>query len=428
MRQAQAVAERFGGHAALAALVSGQALRKVFAALDVAGEETRIVGGALRNALLERPVEEIDLATTLLPEAVMARAAAAGLRAIPTGIEHGTVTVLAVRETFEVTTLREDIATDGRHATVMFGRDFCADALRRDFTINALSMTLDGRLFDYAGGLDDIAARRVRFIGEPSRRIAEDYLRILRFFRFSGEFADGPLDPAGHLAAIRQRGGLARLSRERIRAELLKLLCTRRAPDVCAEMCADGLLHPLIASVPNPARLERLAALAPASSKDPLLRLAALCVHLPEDAERLRGRLRLSNAEARRLEGAARALISLHGRDEPPERNDLLALLVRHGRQAASDALILAHTDARPEHDGSWESARKFLAESPEPRLPFSGADIMARGIIRGRAIGEALKELQTRWIKAGFPQDPQSLARLLDETVREKARGTNGA
>jgi poly(A) polymerase len=257
----------------------------------------------------------------------------------------------------------------------------------------------------------------VRFIGEPARRIAEDYLRILRFFRFSADFGEGPLDSAGRSAAIRQRDGLARLSRERIRAELLKLLSARQAARVCADICADGLLHPLIASVPNPARLRRVVAIVP--PQDPLLRLAALCVKLPEDAARLRERLRLSNAEAERLEGAALALTGLHGLNEPPRPDELRGLLFRHGRQVAGDAIILAQADARPGHDDEWERARKFLRDTGEPRLPFSGADFIARGITEGRAIGEALKDLQARWIDAGFPTDPAHLARLLDETVR---------
>ena len=404
---------------ALAALFGDKDLLGVLAALDQEGEETRIVGGALRNALLGRPVHEIDLATTLGPKAIMARATAAGLRAIPTGVAHGTVTVLAAGRTFEVTTLREDIATDGRHAKVLFGRDFKADALRRDFTMNALSTTRDGRLFDYTGGLADLAARKVRFIGEPARRIEEDYLRILRFFRFSADFGEGPLNSSGRSAAIRQRDGLARLSRERIRAELLKLLSARRAADVCAEICADGILHPLLALAPNPARLRRLVAIGDGLPQDPLLRLAALCVKLPEDAARLRERLRLSNAEAGRLEGAALALSGLHGLNEPPKPEGLRGLLFRHGRQAAGDAIILAQADARPGHDDEWERARKFLHDTEEPRLPFSGADFIAREITEGRAIGEALHDLQARWIKAGFPTDPASLARLLDETPR---------
>jgi poly(A) polymerase len=402
----------------LAALFHDENLLRVFTALDRDGEESRIVGGALRNALYGRPFHEIDLATTLAPEAIMAQAKAAGLRAIPTGFDHGTVTLLAGHKTFEVTSLREDIATDGRRATVRFGRDFKADALRRDFTMNALSMTRDGRLFDYTFGLADIAAKKVRFIGEPAQRIAEDYLRILRFYRFSADFGEGPLDVEGHQAAMRQREGLARLSRERIRAEILKLLCTKRAAEIGAEMCADGLLGSLLASAPNPARLRRVVAIAPDAPQDPLLRLAALCLYLPEDAERLRERLRLSNAEHERLERAAIVLTGLHGWDKPPKPDELRVLLFQHGRQAALDTMMLGEADARTGHNAEWERARHFLQNTPVPRLPFSGADVIARGITEGRAIGKALKDVQTSWVRAGFPEDTASLARLLDETL----------
>lgn len=405
---------------ALAALLDDEDLLRVFAALDHEGEETRIVGGALRNALYGRPIHEIDLATTLIPEAIIAQAKAAGLRAIPTGLAHGTVTLLAGGRTFEVTSLREDIATDGRRATVRFGRDFKADAMRRDFTMNALSMARDGKLFDYTFGLADIAAKKVRFIGDPAQRIAEDYLRILRFYRFSADFGEGALDFEGHQAAIRQREGLARLSRERIRAELLKLLCAQRAAEISAEMCADGLLGWLLASAPNPARLRRVMAIAPGAPEDPLLRLAALCLHLPEDAERLRERLRLSNAEHERLESAAIALTGLHDLDQPPTPDELRILLFRRGRQAALDAMTLGEADARVGRDAEWERARQFLQSSPVPLLPFSGADLIARGIAEGRAIGEALNDLQARWVGAGFPEDPANLARLLDETLGE--------
>jgi poly(A) polymerase len=410
---------------AAAALLDDADLCRIFAALDKEGEETRVVGGALRNALFQRPVQEIDLATTLTPEKVATHAAAAAMRAIPTGVEHGTVTVLAGKRTFEITTLRDDIETDGRRAKVSFGRDFRADALRRDFTMNALSMNRGGWLFDYAGGLDDIESRKVRFIGEPLRRITEDYLRILRFFRFSADFAEGPLDPAGRSAAMRLRAGLARLSRERVRAELLKLLCARRAAEVCVDMSGDGLLHVLVASVPNPARLRRVAAIAAGSPDDPLLRLAALCLQLPEDAIRLRDQLRLANAEAVRLEDAARALVTLHGRGDPPTRAELQSMLFHYGRQAAADAMILAQADARLETGADWDAARKCLAEIEEPCLPFSGADLIARGLIEGRAIGETLKELQAAWIMAGFPKDPKRLARLLDETLRKREERT---
>jgi tRNA nucleotidyltransferase/poly(A) polymerase len=193
--------------AAAAKLLEHQPLAQLLALLCEGEGEARIVGGALRNALLGRFVHEVDVATTLLPPEVMARAKAAGWRSIPTGIAHGTVTVLVGGEPFEVTTLREDVETDGRHAVVRFGGDFRLDAQRRDFTVNALSMGLDGRLYDYVGGLDDLHAGRIRFIGEARTRIKEDYLRILRFFRFSGDYAEGPLDADGLAASIAMRDG-----------------------------------------------------------------------------------------------------------------------------------------------------------------------------------------------------------------------------
>lgn len=419
MKEAGAQSEGSKAPDALAVLFNDENLVRIFAALDREGEETRIVGGALRNALFDRPVHEVDLATTLVPDAIIAQAKAAGLRAIPTGLAHGTVTLLAGDKTYEVTSLREDIATDGRHATVRFGRDFKADAMRRDFTVNALSMTRDGRLFDYTQGLADIAAKKIRFIGDPAQRIAEDYLRILRFYRFSADFGEGSLDFAGHQAALRLREGLDRLSRERVRAELLKLFCAQRAPEIITEMCADGLLGPLLASAPNPARFNRVVAIAAGVPQDPLLRVAALCLHLSEDAERLRERLRLSNAEHERLERAATVLMELHGIEAPPEPDKLRVLLFLHGRQAALDAITLSQADASPGHEGEWQSARQFLQTTPVPELPFSGADLLARGVPEGRAIGEALKDLRARWIAEGFPEEPARLAKLLDETLR---------
>ena len=401
---------------ALKRLLDNPALRRVFAAIDRDGEETRIVGGAVRDALAGRPVKEIDLATTATPELVLARAEAAGIRAIPTGIAHGTITLLTDGEAFEATSLREDVDTDGRHAQVRFGRDFSADALRRDFTINALFLGEDGRIFDYVGGRDDLAAGRVRFIGEASRRIREDYLRILRFFRFSADFGAGPLDAEGLLAAMRERGGLARLSRERVRAELLKLLVARRAADAAQAMTDAGLVGPLLASAPNPARLRALTKIEDAAARDPLLRLAALCLNLPEDAERVGERLRLSNAERQRLARAANALIALHGVRSAPPHDELRRLLFLHGREAATDALLLAAI--RAPDPAQWADALTFLRAAAEPRLPFSGDDLIARGVPAGRAIGNALESLRQRWIGAGFPDDPGQLARLLDEVA----------
>ena len=400
--------------AAAAALLQDKALARLLDLLCEGDGQARIVGGALRNALLGHFVHEVDVATTLLPEVVTERATAAGLRCIPTGIAHGTVTVLVDGKAFEVTTLREDIETDGRRATVRFGADFALDAERRDFTVNALSMDRDGTLYDYVGGLDDLAARRIRFIGQARTRIREDYLRILRFFRFSADYAEGPLDAEGLSASIAERGGLAGLSKERVRAELLKLLMARRAGPVTQDIAEAGLLDPLLALAPNPGRLQRLIAVD--AGADVMLRLAALCIYLPEDADRLRDNLRLSNEEHRRLSEAAAGLLTLHGSDLPPPAGDLRILLFEHGRQAALDAVFLA--EAAWHRDGAWAKAKAFLRDTPEPRLPFSGVDLQARGFSEGRALGAALKDLQARWIKAGFPQDPQTLARLLDEVA----------
>jgi poly(A) polymerase len=218
--------------------------------LDTDGEEARVVGGAVRNTLLGLPVTDIDVATTALPEVVIQRATAAGLHTVPTGIDHGTVTVIAGDRPFEVTTLRQDVETDGRHATVRFGRDWKADAGRRDFTINAMTVTRAGEVIDFTGGLEDIEARRVRFIGDADTRIAEDYLRVLRFFRFHAAYGEGLPDADGLAACIRARAKLGQLSRERVRNELMKLLHARHAVPTLAVMSETGILIDVLAGVP----------------------------------------------------------------------------------------------------------------------------------------------------------------------------------
>ena len=229
-------------------LRSGPAAR-VLALLNGDGEEARVVGGAVRNALLELPVGDIDIATTALPDEVIRRAKAAGIKSVPTGIEHGTVTLVVEGQPFEVTTLREDIETFGRKAKVAFGRDWVRDAERRDFTINGLSVDADGMVHDHVGGLADIAARRVRFIGDAGQRIAEDYLRILRFFRIHAAYGAGEPDRAGYLACIGGRAGLAALSAERVRMEMLKLLVAEGAAAAVAAMADGGLLLPIFGGV-----------------------------------------------------------------------------------------------------------------------------------------------------------------------------------
>lgn len=399
-------------------------LARALDALNGDGEETRLVGGAVRDLALGQPPGDFDLATTAQPEITMKRARAAGFNVAPTGLKHGTVTIIVEGMPIETTTLREDIETDGRHAKVRFGRDFAEDARRRDFTINALSLSRDAVVHDYAGGLADLAARRVRFIGDARARVREDYLRTLRFFRFSAGYAEGPLDAEGFRAAVQERDGLARLSRERVRAEFLKLLKARRGDEIVALGCEAGLLGPLIGGAPNPLRLRRLAAIEAArgASPDPLLRLAALDLAIAEDAERLRDRLRLSNAEYERLAGAAGAIETLHGLAAPPSLGALRALLFERGRTAAQDGLTLAHAESGAATDDvAFASAFRFLSDTPAPTLPFTGADIVARGIAQGQGVGALLKSLQALWIRAGFPKEPEQLTRLLDEALARR-------
>ena len=404
---------------AVAALLAFAPLARALDLLDRDGEEARLVGGAVRNALMGRPVADYDIATTALPKVVMARAAAAGLAVKPTGIAHGTVTLLVDHHPLEVTTLREDIATDGRHAVVRFGRDFAQDALRRDFTINALSLARDGTIHDYAGGLDDLARRRVRFIGEAATRIREDYLRILRFFRFTAEYAEGPLDADGLAAAISLRDGLARLSRERVGVELLKLLLARRATEIVAEAAEAGLLGPLLEAIPQPRRFAAAVALAP--DADNILRLAALAAIVPEDAKRLQYRLRLSNAEAVRLDGATQVLSRLHGRQGPPSPDALRALLFHFGRRAVADGILLAGAGAGLAEAAGWHAALNAAVAMPVPVMPFTARDLLARGIAPGKPLGDALRRLAETWVVAGLPDDPGVLTQILEISGTDK-------
>ena len=266
----------------------------------------------------------------------------------------------------------------------------------------------------------------MRFIGEAEARIREDYLRILRFFRFSARYAAGGLDRNGLSAAIRARDGLARLSRERVRAELMKLLTAPRASEVVQTMGESGFLEPILGGVGYARRLSRLIAIEAERHHGPdaLLRLGALAVAIPEDAERLRERLRLANAEADRLRSAAAALIPLHGIKAPPSFHGLKTLLFSAGRETARDALTLAYAESEaPPSDAAFAAADRFLADAPEPKLPVNGADLIARGVAAGRPVGQALRAFQALWIRAGFPKEPETLNRLLEQAVAESGR-----
>ena len=400
-------------------------LRLVLDVLNPDGEETRLVGGAVRNMLLGLPPGDLDLATTLHPEAVRKLAKGAGLRAIPTGIAHGTVTVLSGRLPLEVTTLREDVETDGRHAVVRFGRNFEADARRRDFTINALSADRNGHVFDYVGGLADLAQRRIRFIGDADRRIREDYLRILRFFRFHAIYGTGPPDAEGRAAVLANRAGLGRLSRERIRSELLKILVAPGAAAASAAMQEAGILASILGRPGHPDRLARLVALDP-SSGDAVLRLGALALPDGGDTDVLRAALRLSNAEADRLSAAFDARRDLVARVSPPTVAEFRRMLFVHGREASADALRLAYADEDRADVQDWRRAMADLAGIAVPVLPISGRDLLARGIA-GPALGAALARFKSAWAAAGFPADPASIDRLLEAAASAETDDRQG-
>ncbi len=398
---------------------------RVLALLDRDGEEARVVGGAVRNALLHLPVDEIDVATTAVPEEVMRRVAAAGCKAVPTGIEHGTVTVVMDHQPVEVTTLRQDVETFGRKARVAFGRDWRADAERRDFTINALSASADGTVYDYVGGIDDLAARRVRFIGEPQRRIEEDFLRILRFFRFHAHFADGPPEPAGLHPCIRARAGLETLSRERVRTEWLKLFVAARATPTLAVMVESGLLGTVLGSVAFIASFENMVKVEAALGvkPDPVRRLGALGVWVAEDAERLTRRLRLSNTESERLLALEHWWRIATQAGEPAAR----ALLYQLGPQSFADRLYVAW--ARSEA-GVTDRAWRELASLPQrwtvPAFPLKAADFTRHGIAAGPALGAALRAAEAAWIAADFPADRAALDAIVDRAAKSGYPGAS--
>ncbi len=395
------------------------ALARLLEALDGNGEEARVVGGAVRNVLIGVPVDEIDIATTAIPPEVVRRVEAAGFKAVPTGIEHGTITVVADGRGFEVTTLREDIETFGRRAKVAFGRDWRRDAERRDFTINALSMARDGQVFDYVGGLADIEQRRVRFIGDAKLRIAEDYLRILRFFRFHAGYGEGPPDPDGLHACIAARAGLGQLSRERVRMEMLKLVVAVHAVPALAVMTEAGLLVtvlggvPLLASFSSMGKLEAVLKQPP----DPVRRLGALGVYLVEDADRLRERLRLANAEHERLAAMADRWWRISALTDERKGRALLYLL---GLTKFTDRVLLAWSRA-PEsaHDPRWQKLARLPERWTPPVFPLKAADFIVRGVDKGPALGAALRAAEEAWVAADFPSDPAALDTIAGEAAR---------
>ena len=391
-------------------------LKAVFAAIEAGGFEARVVGGAVRNALLGRPISDIDIATPALPEDVIRLASAAGLGTHPTGLSHGTVTVVSNGTPFEVTTLRRDVETDGRHAVVAFTDDWAEDAKRRDFTINALSAAPDGTLFDYTGGRGDLTAGRVRFIGEARDRIREDYLRILRFFRFSAEYGRGAPDPGGLAACTELESGMTQLSAERIGAEMMKLIVSARAAEICSAMERTGILKTILGTQTHSERLARLQDIetrlgVPADAAG---RLAALTLDGPEKADDAARRLRLSNAMAAALKAAATSHPALNPNTS---EHDAMGLLYRLGGDAFGRAVRHAWAaSGAAASDPAWRGRSLLAARWSPPAMPVSGADVLALGLAPGPNVGSVLAAFEVWWIEHNFPSDPALQKRKLSE------------
>jgi poly(A) polymerase len=359
----------------------------------------RFVGGCVRNALMSRPVADVDIATVLTPPQVIAALEAAGVRAIPTGVDHGTVTAVCGHTPFEITTLRRDVETDGRRAVVAFSTDWAEDAARRDFRLNALYADRDGRLFDYvSGGVEDALAARIVFVGEPETRIREDYLRVLRFFRFFAWYAHGEPDAPGLAACAALKDGLRTLSAERISAELLKLLAAPDPRPAVRLMAQTGVLAVVL---PDLAPLDRFEAMVGIDA-DPVLRLSAL---LPDDVGavvRAAERLRLSNAQRERL-------LSVLLPESPQVVPDLgereaRAAVYRLGLGVFRDRLKHAWAE-RPETGARAQALLDFAEGWRIPRFPIGGAEALAAGAPRGPEVGRLLREVEAWWIEHDFPE-----------------------
>ena len=368
------------------------ATRRVMRALTASEGEPRFVGGAVRDTLLGRPPREIDIATPVKPKAVMARLSAAGIRAVPTGIGHGTVTAATAKRIFEITTLRRDVETDGRHAKVAFDADWIADAQRRDFTMNALLLDTRGRLYDYVGGLADLKAGRVRFVGDPATRIREDVLRLLRYYRFFAHYGKGAGDRAARAACRAAARQLPSLSAERVAAEILKLLAAPDPLPALRMMQADGVLKVLLPEAGGLARLRRLVALEPEA--DPLRRLAALIVR---DAGAVAERLKLSGAQRDRLVAMfVKPAIALNA-DRTAQRRALF----RWGPALYADRVLLAAAA-----ENQPRAARRLLRLAKawkRPRFPLRGRDLLAAGVAPGPQVGTLLAALEAWWIEGDF-------------------------
>ncbi len=405
-------------------------LQRLLSALVADGEQARIAGGAVRNALLGQSVADIDVATTNLPEETIRRGEAAGFKAVPTGAEHGTITLVAAGRPYEVTTLRADVETDGRRARVRFGRDWKADAERRDFTINGLYAEADGTVIDLVGGVADIGTRTIRFIGDPERRIREDYLRILRFFRFFAWYGSGRPDAEGLKACARLKEGLDSLSAERVWAELKKALSASDPSRALLWMRQAGVLSRVLPES-DKWGIDTIHGLVAAErdlgwKPDPMLRLEAVVPPDPARMTELSKRLRLSNIEAKRLtDWAMTPAIAATTTEQ-----DLAKSLYRGEPQGIEDRLNLSLVSARGRapsetealiEAGAYDRLLKIAKAWEKPSFPLRGDDLKALGAKEGLPLGAVLKQLESEWIDSGFSLSGEELVRRASNALKAK-------
>lgn len=391
---------------------------KTRAVMDALGE-ARFVGGVVRNALMGHEVGDIDIATPLTPEEVTMKLEAAKLKAVPTGIEHGTVTAISNGRPYEVTTLRRDVSTDGRRAVVAFTKDWAEDAQRRDFTMNALYADATGEVFDTVGGVADLKAGRVRFVGDPTTRIREDYLRILRLFRFHAWYGKGELDSKALRAAAAEKAGLAQLSGERIAKEMLKLLTAEDPVPVLRSMAASGILSEVIPGELNIARLERLVAIDANNffAPDSILRLAALLPDRAAAANEIADCWKLSNADRDRLTdlgGNTEKIVSYLSIKE------VRRLLYKLGIARFKARVFLKWAeDPKESNFIQWRALLAMADAWERPKFPLDGGNVMAAGVPQGPLIGKILGEVEDWWIDSDFIEDEFSLAERLKAVVQ---------
>ena len=386
-----------------AAWLNEPRLQDVMAVITRGGAEVRVAGGAVRNALSGVPIADVDLATTMLPDDVMRICKAAGFGVHPTGFEHGTVTIVNKGVPFEVTTLRRDVETDGRRAVVAFTTGWAEDAVRRDFTMNAMYCDATGKIYDFTNGYADLLRNRVRFVGDANKRIKEDYLRILRFFRFHARFGKGAPDRVGLAACTKLKSGLKKISAERIRQEMFKLVVAPRSIPTLKKMVGSGVLKIIIPHTDEWRVIGRL-------PHDAVLRLFVLA----KKPENLKDDLRISNVEAQRIENLIVAP-DLTPRLKPQEQR---ALLYHLGAQAWVDAIQLAWAKGRAaKTNQKWQDLLDLQKRWPIPKLPINGKDLLQAGVASGPHMGEVLRDLEDWWVANDFaPTREELLERLKND------------